>query len=49
MGYGTKLEPLTALGIAAVWGIYGAVYFMSSSKKKGRTTLVGERGRATAY
>jgi basic amino acid/polyamine antiporter, APA family len=49
MGYGTKLEPLTALGIALVWGIYGAIYFMSASKKKGRTTLVGQRGRATAH
>ena len=49
MGYGTKLEPLTALGIALVWGIYGGIYFMSSSKKKGRTTLIGQRGRATAH
>ncbi len=46
MGYGTKMEPLLALGIAAVWGIYGGIYFMSSSKKKGRTTLI--TGRATA-
>jgi basic amino acid/polyamine antiporter, APA family len=49
LGYGTKMEPLLALGIAAVWGVYGGIYFMSSSKKKGRTTLVGERGRATAH
>src|SRR5580704_9718555 len=48
MGYGTPKEPLLALGIAVVWGAYGGIYFMSSSKKKGRTTLVGERGRATA-
>jgi basic amino acid/polyamine antiporter, APA family len=48
MGYGTKMEPLFALGIAAVWGIYGGIYFMSSSKKKGRTTLVTARGSATA-
>jgi amino acid transporter len=49
MGYGTPKEPLLALGIAAVWGIYGGVYFLSASKKKGRTTLVGESGRrATA-
>jgi len=40
MGYGTKMEPLLALGIAAVWGIYGLVYFMRSSKAMGRTTLV---------
>ncbi len=47
MGYGTKLEPFGALGIAAVWAIYGGIFFMSSSKKSGRTTLVGERGGAT--
>ncbi len=29
MGYGTKMEPLLALGIAAVWGIYGGIYFLS--------------------
>jgi len=43
MGYGTKTEPYLALGIAAVWGIYGAIYFTMSSKKKGRTTLVTSR------
>jgi len=43
MGFGTKLEPLCALGIAAVWGIYGGIYFMRSSKAKGRTTLVNKR------
>jgi len=48
MGYGTRMEPLLAIGIAIVWGIYGGIYFLSSSKKKGRTTLVGQRGRATA-
>ena len=40
MGYGTKMEPLFALGIAIVWGIYGAIYFMRSSKVSGRTTIV---------
>src|ERR1700733_7098035 len=43
MGFGTKLEPLCALGIAAVWGIYGGIYFIRSSKAKGRTTLVNKR------
>jgi APA family basic amino acid/polyamine antiporter len=46
MGYGTKMEPLLALGVALVWGIYGGIYFMRSSKTRGRTTLVGERSRA---
>ena len=44
MGFGTKMEPLLALGIAAVWAIYGGIYFINSGKKKGRTTLLGERG-----
>jgi APA family basic amino acid/polyamine antiporter len=43
MGYGTKMEPLLALGIAAVWAIYGGIYFVRSSKAKGRTTLVNKR------
>jgi APA family basic amino acid/polyamine antiporter len=29
-------EPYIALGVCAVWGIYGAVYFMRSSKAKGK-------------
>ncbi len=37
---GTKMEPLTALGIAAVWGLYGAWYFIRSSKTKGKTILL---------
>ncbi len=46
MGFGTKLEPLTALGIAIVWGFYGGVYFVTQSKKKGRTTLISNRSGA---
>jgi amino acid transporter len=46
MGFGTVKEPLLALGIALVWAIYGAVYFLKSSKAKGRTTLVTENGEA---
>ena len=37
---GTKMEPLTALGISGVWGLYGAVYFLRSSKAKGKAVLV---------
>jgi APA family basic amino acid/polyamine antiporter len=40
MGFGTKMEPYLALGIAAVWAIYGGIYFIISSKRTGRTTLV---------
>jgi len=43
MGYGTKMEPLIALGIALVWGIYGGIYFVRASKGSGRTTLVENR------
>jgi APA family basic amino acid/polyamine antiporter len=39
MGYGTKMEPFLALGAAAVWGIYGGIYFIRSSKASGRATL----------
>ena len=38
---------LRALGIAAVWGIYGGIYFMKSSKATGRTTMVTSRAGAT--
>jgi amino acid transporter len=37
---GTKMEPLTALGISGVWGLYGAVYFLRSSKAKGKSILL---------
>ncbi|MGH9771055.1 MAG: APC family permease [Candidatus Acidiferrales bacterium] len=44
MGYGTVKEPLLALGIAIVWAIYGAIFFLRSSKRTGKTVLV--EGRA---
>jgi len=43
MGYGTAKEPLLALGVAAVWAIYGGIYFVRSSKASGRTTMVTSR------
>lgn len=43
MGYGTKMEPYLALGIAACWAIYGGIYFVMNSKKQGRTTMVSVR------
>ncbi len=46
LGYGTKQEPLLALGIALVWGIYGAIYFVRSSRSMGRTTLMATRSAA---
>ena len=33
-------EPYIALGVAAVWGIYGAIYFTSGSKKKDKPVFV---------
>ena len=44
-GFGTKMEPLMALGIAAVWAVYGGIYFLRASKAKGRTTLVESERR----
>jgi amino acid transporter len=43
---GTKMEPLTALGISGVWGLYGAVYFIRSSKAKGKSALVTSKQQA---
>jgi len=43
MGYGTKMEPLLALGIAAVWGLYGGYYFLVGSKSSGKTSIMQER------
>jgi basic amino acid/polyamine antiporter, APA family len=34
MGYSTKMEPLIAIAIAVVWGIYGGIYYITASKKK---------------
>jgi hypothetical protein len=39
-GLGTFKEPLLALGISAVWGIYGAIYFIRSSKTNGMDVLL---------
>jgi basic amino acid/polyamine antiporter, APA family len=48
MGFGTKAEPFTALAIAAIWLIYGGIYFSRSTKATGRTTLVDSRARQQA-
>jgi len=36
-------EPYIALGVCALWGIYGAVYFIKSSKVKGREVLLSSK------
>jgi hypothetical protein len=40
VGIGTKMEPLLALGIAAVWGIVGGYYFITAGKAQGKTPLM---------
>jgi hypothetical protein len=40
------MEPFTALGIAAVWAIYGGIYFVRTSKMSGRTTFVASRANS---
>jgi len=39
-GLGSAKEPLMAVGLAAVWGVYGVIYFMRSSKKHGKDILM---------
>ena len=42
-GFGTAKEPLLALGIAAVWGLYGGFYFLKAGKAEGKTVLLSTR------
>jgi basic amino acid/polyamine antiporter, APA family len=42
-GLGTSKEPLLALGISAVWGVYGAIYFLRSSKARGKAILLEQK------
>jgi APA family basic amino acid/polyamine antiporter len=39
-GLGSVKEPLLAVTIAAIWGIYGAIYFVRSSRKRGKETIL---------
>ena len=36
----SPVEPFVALGIVAMWGIYGAIYFLKSSKAKGKPIML---------
>jgi basic amino acid/polyamine antiporter, APA family len=36
-------EPYIALGVCGVWGIYGALYFMKTSKSKGKEMLLSSK------
>jgi amino acid transporter len=40
-------EPYIALAVCAAWGIYGAVYFMRTSKNKGRAVLLEKAAAAS--
>jgi hypothetical protein len=42
-GIGTKMEPRLALGIAAVWALYGGYYFITAGKAEGKTPLMQTR------
>jgi amino acid transporter len=33
-------EPYVALAVAAVWGVYGAIYFLGRSKKSGKSIMI---------
>jgi len=39
-GLGSVKEPLIAVGVSVVWGIYGMIYFVRSSKKQGKDILM---------
>ena len=36
-------EPYIALGVAAIWGVYGLIYFTRNSKARGKEIYVSER------
>ncbi len=42
-GLGTFKEPLLALSISVIWGIYGGIYFLRSSKSKGKSILLASK------
>ena len=40
-------EPFIALGICGVWGIYGVIYFLKTSKQKGKEIFLTSRPAAS--
>ena len=46
LGYGTVKEPLIALSVAFVWGLYGLWYFMRASKLKGKSILLAANDKS---
>lgn len=41
-------EPYIALGACALWGVWGAVYFLRSSKGKGKAIFVDQAAARAA-
>ena len=41
-------EPYIALGVAGLWGIYGLIYFVRSSKAKGKEILLSSKPATSA-
>jgi hypothetical protein len=39
-GLGSVKEPLMAVAISAIWAVYGAIYFVRNSKKRGKDTIL---------
>ncbi len=39
-GLGSAKEPLMAVALSVIWGVYGAIYFMRSSKRRGKETIL---------
>ena len=39
-GIGSPKEPLMAVALSVIWGVYGAIYFVRNSKKKGKETIL---------
>jgi amino acid transporter len=42
-GLGSWKEPIIAVVLSAIWGLYGAIYFVRASRKKGRDTVLMAR------
>jgi hypothetical protein len=42
-GLGTFKEPLLALGISGIWGIYGLIYFLRTSRVNNKAILLEAR------
>jgi hypothetical protein len=43
LGLGSVKEPLMAVGISIIWGIYGAIYFTRNSRKRGKETVLAAK------